>query len=239
MFLLNMCYDVPVKLMSGHLLLMALLLIAPDSERLFRFFVLGRPITPAPEAPLFGQWQWLNKAGSVLRTILYVSFASLTLYQAYISAKTEGILAPERPANGRWIATSFARGDDEVPLAVLPDDSPPKQFTPSKWRGGPGLPPVAQIIVKAPGVAIIFADGSRTGFRRAGRDDSELVLVSFIDGERVAEFQVSIPGPDVLRLEGQVGGEKVRITLRKPREQKNYPLKQRSFQWVQEAPFNR
>jgi hypothetical protein len=36
-FLLNMCYDVPVKLMSGHLFLMALLLIAPDAWRLLGF----------------------------------------------------------------------------------------------------------------------------------------------------------------------------------------------------------
>src|SRR5262249_32410255 len=47
-FLLNVCYDVPVKLMSGHLVLMSLTLIVADARRLFSFFVLGRPTEPAP-----------------------------------------------------------------------------------------------------------------------------------------------------------------------------------------------
>jgi hypothetical protein len=40
--LLNYCYDVPVKLYSTHLLLMAVLILVPDARRLFGLFVLQR-----------------------------------------------------------------------------------------------------------------------------------------------------------------------------------------------------
>jgi hypothetical protein len=42
-FVLNMTYDVPVKLLSFHLLLMALFLLAPDLRRLCGFFFLSQP----------------------------------------------------------------------------------------------------------------------------------------------------------------------------------------------------
>ena len=86
-FLLNMCFDVPVKLMSGHLLLMALTLIAPDVPRLAAFFVLGRPIAPRPIAPWFG-WRWLERATTYLLTGAFCAFAALQLLSAYRDATT-------------------------------------------------------------------------------------------------------------------------------------------------------
>jgi hypothetical protein len=204
-----------------------------------RVFVLGRPITPVPDAPLFGRWKWLNTAGFILRTGLYVGFASLRLYQSYQEAKTEGILAPERATTGRWIATGFVRGGQEVPLPSEPDESLPKKLTPSKWKGGAGLPLITQLTVMRRGVALLFEDGSRIALRNSSKDDSELMLDSFQDASRVAELRASFPVPDVMVLQGPVGGDEVRITLRRPRVTKEYPLKQRGFQWVQEAPFNR
>ncbi len=238
-FLLNMFYDVPVKLMSGHLLLMALLLIAPDVKRLSAFFLLGRPIAPAPLVPLFGRYKWLNRSGLVLRTVLYVTFASLTLYQAYQAARTDGILAPEKPTAGRWIGTEFTRGGRREPLPEQPDNPPPRQVTPSEWKGGSGLPPVVRLAVTPRNVGLAFEDGSGVNYRNASRSDSELVLASFQDGATVAELQATFPEPDVMVLEGQVGGEEVRMTLRRPRMKKDYPLKNRGFRWVQETPFNR
>jgi hypothetical protein len=44
--LLNLCFDVPVKLYSSHLLLIALWIMSPDYHRLFSFFVLNRVVEP-------------------------------------------------------------------------------------------------------------------------------------------------------------------------------------------------
>lgn len=52
-FMLNMTYDVPVKLFSFHLLLMSLFLLAPDLPRLCRFFFLNRVTENSAQGPLF------------------------------------------------------------------------------------------------------------------------------------------------------------------------------------------
>jgi hypothetical protein len=45
-FMLNMSFDVPVKILSFHLLLMSLVLLAPQIRRLANVLVLERPSEP-------------------------------------------------------------------------------------------------------------------------------------------------------------------------------------------------
>ena len=52
-FMVNMTYNVPVKLFAFHLVLMSIFLIAPDARRLINWFVLNRPVVPAA-APRYG-----------------------------------------------------------------------------------------------------------------------------------------------------------------------------------------
>jgi hypothetical protein len=148
-------------------------------------------------------------------------------------------LAPERPATGRWITTEFTRNGKKEPFPQQPENVPPKRITPSKWKGGPGLPPIVQVSVSPRNVVLVFEDGSGVNYRNTSRDESELVLVSFQNGTQVAQLQAAFPEPDVMVLEGPVGGEEIRLTLRRPRVTKEYLLKQRGFRWVQEVPFNR
>jgi hypothetical protein len=46
--IMNFCYDVPVKLFSSFLLLLAVWLASADARRLVHFFLLNRPAEPAP-----------------------------------------------------------------------------------------------------------------------------------------------------------------------------------------------
>jgi hypothetical protein len=238
-FLLNMCYDVPVKLFSANLMMMALLLVAPDSKRLFTFFVLGRPTAPVQDVPLFGNWKWVNRIAYALRLVLFISFAALTIANAYVTAKSQGILAPERPANGRWIATGFNRAGKDVPLPKAADDSPPKKIVLSKWKEGTPLPAVTQLTVFPTFVILVLEDGSSARFFKGGQDDSEVVLSSFQDRKRVGSLRASFPETDVMVLNGSIDGEEIRMAFRRPRGQKEYLLKERGFNWIQEFPFNR
>jgi hypothetical protein len=52
-FTLNMTYDVPVKQLSFHLMLMSLVLLAPDLQRLANFFLLDRAAVPSSRGALF------------------------------------------------------------------------------------------------------------------------------------------------------------------------------------------
>lgn len=240
-FLLNMCFDVPVKLMSGHLLLMALTLIAPDVPRLFRFFVLGRPVAPRPMTPLFGRWLRLDRAARVLGVVAFGGFAALQLWDASVDAKTHGILAPEDPAVGRWVGREFVRDGQPVSFPEQPDNPPPQAFQGGSWRGGPGIPAVIRANVGPWMVTFGMDDGSGMTYRKAGRERSELVLVKLADGAPMGKLAVSFPEPDVMVLEGPLDGQDVRMRLTRipSPPKKEYLLKTRGFHWVQEHPFNR
>ncbi len=239
-FMLNMCFDVPVKLMSGHLVLMALTLTAGDAKRLLSFFVLDRPVGPPTHPPLFGGWRRLNRVGTIVRVSAFLTYAALTLHQYYQEAITRGILAPANPAVGRWVGREFVRDGQKVPFPPQPDNPPPKQVTPPKWQGGPGMPAVIRAFVGPYFMTLMFEDGSGASFRNTSDDRSEMVLSWMQGGRPAGRLQVSFPEPEVMVLEGPFGGQDVRMTLRKiPAPQKEHLLKARGFRWVQEHPFNR
>jgi hypothetical protein len=48
---LNLCFDVPVKLLASHLFVGSLALVAHDGRRWFPALVLGRPLAPVAPAP--------------------------------------------------------------------------------------------------------------------------------------------------------------------------------------------
>jgi hypothetical protein len=93
---LNFCYDVPVKLYSTNLVLMAVFLLAPDLQRLANVLVLNRPARPADlTEPAFPR-RWMRIAvlvfwGLFVGYSLYnhISGGSRRYRQAYIT--------PERP----------------------------------------------------------------------------------------------------------------------------------------------
>lgn len=63
---LNLSYDVPVKLYAAHLLLMALVLLAPDLKRLADLFLLNRPTQPVDLGRHWPQ-RWMGGAALALK----------------------------------------------------------------------------------------------------------------------------------------------------------------------------
>jgi hypothetical protein len=68
---LNFCYDVPVKLYSTNLALMAVFLLAPDLRRLFDVLVRNRAAGPADLNPIVFDRRWM-RIGAVVCWVLVV-----------------------------------------------------------------------------------------------------------------------------------------------------------------------
>ena len=244
-FLLNMCYDVPVKLMSGHLLLMAVSLVVQDWRKLVNFFVLAKPVAAAPLPALFVKWEWFHRVGLAVRTLLYLTFIGFTLEGDYKSARETGILAPpeSRPFVGRWVGVEFERDGETVPVPEQPANPPPMQFGQSKWAGEAGMQAVIRVSIQPQfqSAAFVFADKTLVSYPfRTEADDTELVVSKPRDPEPVGRLKMSFPEPDRMVLEGPFGQQRVKMTLRRIVEgKKEYQLKSIGFRWVQEHPFNR
>jgi hypothetical protein len=67
--MINFCYDIPVKLWSTELLLMAVFLLLPDLKRLADVFVFNRAAEPLPaEEPL--PLGWKTRARPYVKAVL-------------------------------------------------------------------------------------------------------------------------------------------------------------------------
>lgn len=238
-FLLNMCYDVPVKLMSGHLLLMALTLVVQDWRKLTRFFVLAKPVEATPLPALFVRWKWFHRVGLVLRTLLFVGFAAVTLEQWFSEARKNGILSTPQGYVGRWVGVEFERDGQPVSFPEQPANPPLVQFKPSQWAGEPGMQPVIRAGIQSQFAAFVFPDQTLVSYLQSVEAD-ELVLTRRGDVNPMARLRMSFPEPNRMVLEGPFGQQQVKITLRRIEEgKKEYALRSKGFNWIQEFPDNR
>jgi uncharacterized membrane protein YphA (DoxX/SURF4 family) len=97
-FMLNMSYDVPVKLFSFNLLVAALILAGPDLANVVRFFILKRAGQLTIDRPFFSNRR-LNLAGLILQLLFAAFLVGIDLYSALQNQASPG----DRPAlYGVW-----------------------------------------------------------------------------------------------------------------------------------------
>jgi len=105
-FMHNVGYDVPVKVLSFHLLAMAVFLAAPDLGRLANLLVCNRAADPA-DVPSPSARPWLNHVVLVVRTVLVAALAVLSLFVSYYRQIYYGDWAPRPPLYGIWDVSEF------------------------------------------------------------------------------------------------------------------------------------
>src|SRR5262249_54829431 len=107
--MLNFAYDVPVKIYSVHLMLMAAYLMAPDLPRLVA-------LVAAPRAPLSGRWA---ERGRLLAkgAFILLAFGAIS-WEAYDRLKNFGDLSPRHPLEGVYDVEAFVRNGVAVPPLI-------------------------------------------------------------------------------------------------------------------------
>ena len=189
-FLLNMCYDVPVKLGSLTLLVMAVALVAPDLPRLADVFFFHRRVEPSRVPPLFRR-KWLDRIPHLLLFVfgLYSIHSGLKM-----AAERYDRLNPPRSAlYGVWTVEDFARDGKDVPLYSEPD----------RWR---------LVLFRTPGSLWIE---QMAGARKTYDLGLDMERKTMTIGPAASAFTFQQPEKDVLILEGRMEGRRVRAKLRK------------------------
>jgi uncharacterized membrane protein YphA (DoxX/SURF4 family) len=219
--LLNYCYDVPVKILSSHLLLMTVFLLLPHLRRLADLFLFNRVVTPAEERPLFTR-RWLARCGLALRTVLFTWVVGSTLLLNVTLGFTVGDQAPKPPLYGVWNVEKF-EVDGKVRPALLTDKV--------RWR---------RMIVDFPGAVAIqdMSDARRYYALDLTGEGRTLDLSDPGDSAWHSRVTCTEPEPGLLALEGTFDGRKVRAALRRT-DRSDFLLVKRGFHWINEVPFNR
>jgi len=215
---LNFTYDVPVKLYSSHLLLMAVFLMAPDLGKLAGFLVMNRPAVPlSASSPMFEK-RWMRIGALAVKVLLIGFFLVEDVMSGYRGYQGAVVHPGRPPLYGLYRVESFTRNGQEAP---------PLTTDVNRWK-----------MVVAQNLAIIqvrMMDDSVRGFGATyGPADDSVTLTS---GAK-SVFTYLRPDTDHVVMTGILGPDSLVVNLRKI-DPSQYLLVNRGFHWINELPFNR
>ncbi len=112
--MLNFSYGVFVKLVSLHLLIMAILLIIPNASRLLNFFLLNKEIKAQSEVIRFNQ-KWKKTIYTILKStfIVYMTLLLIIIPIKHIRLHGDHLVKP--PLYGIYNVQSFVYNADTLP----------------------------------------------------------------------------------------------------------------------------
>lgn len=222
--MMNFCYDIPVKLYSTHLAATALVLLAPVASQLMDVFILHRGVPPErTQAP---SWTGLRKWSRWSLKALLVGYLFFTNISSNLQAKkTYG--APPGPMEGTYEVVSFTRNGAEVP-PLLTDKT--------RWRWAMIYPEF---------LSIRAMNGERLPYTLTKDSAHGIWTLAGVNKAKpdptqapAGSLHVTAPDPQHLLMEGTLEGSAVCIRLQKKTD-KDFPLMNRGFHWINEFPYNR
>jgi len=222
--MLNLCYDIPVKLYSINLVLMCLYLMVNESERILCFFVLNRPagICAVYHYPLTKKWMRITRM--VLKLGIFImmgqSFYGAFQYSREVATATED----KNFKSGVYDVVNYVVNNDTIP-ALLTDTL--------RWQ---------DLIIETNGMGSIKTKDSSFR-RRYGRGyfsfavDTLQPIVNFKknmqDSVNLFSFYYLQPDSNTIQLRGLKNNDSLFIELR--RSNRHFQLAEKQFHWLSEA----
>jgi len=215
--LMNFCYDVPVKLYSTHLLLMALFLLLPDVGPMWQFFVRRR------EAVLTGVWvprferKALRIGAYCLQGLTIFALLYSMGFQTYMQTRIQKTDKPE--IYGVWLVDA-AQG---VPAQ-------------NHWQ---------RFVAQAPDFVLAFEAGGPRDVYTADYTHGAQSLWLTATGrlaqkqKQPAELHWAKDASGALTFIGTWNGAPASVSMHRIDPANGFALQTRGFHWVQEYPYNR
>lgn len=226
-FVLNMTFDVPVKILAGHLMLLSLVLLAPQARRLANVLVSQRPSEPATQPELFRSRRMRMIAAGVPVVLGIWVLIGQVQQDLEFWDQSGGAEKPE--LYGIWKVSEFTQ--DGQPVAPLVTDQ-------NRWQ---------RVVFDIGGMNYQKMDGTLVPAVGAIDNQAHTLTVSQAAGEalpgqiaqaqptQIATFTYTRPTPDRLSLDGQLNGHHVTLSLEQV-DLNSFPLRNTKFKWVQDYP---
>lgn len=218
-FMLNVGYDVPVKLNLINLLLMLLFLVLPELQRLVDFFVLNRRVEAPVGRPLFRR-KWLNWTAIALQVAFGVVVMSYNLYQAHHKATHLIESSLNTPLYGIWLVDEFTFNGQVLP-PLLTDTV--------RWQ--------RVIIENSTAVVLLMTNQPAYYNLQFNPQKSRMRLIKFHEWGSKGELSYQSSPSGRLTLTGELEGHPVNITLHRL-DEFQFLLNKRGFQWVEDFAVN-
>lgn len=222
--MLNLCYDIPVKLFSMNLVLMCLYLLANEYERIACFFVLNRPapVCTVYHPPLTKKWMRVTRIVLKLLVLFIILRGFYDNWKYFKENKMQAEIPPIK--SGVYDVIRFAV--NRATLAPLITDT-------LRWQ---------DLIFEPGGMGSVKT--SDTLFRRRyGRGyffykpDSIKHTLEFKkfpeDSIPIFSMNFLMPDSNTVRLWGKKQNDSLYVELKK--SNRHFQLAERQFHWLSEA----
>ena len=219
--LLNFSYDVPVKLFSSHLLLMAIFLAAPDLRRLANLLVWNRRVPPAEQRPLFASRKG-NRTALVFRTVFMLYVVGAAFHRSYKDKMEYEFPLYQQRLYGAWEVEELTVDGVARPLLIT-DETLWRRLA-FDWPGTISIQYATESVVRAYTLA---PDPGSHAFTLCCEPEWKAAAISFKQVE-----------PDILAVEATVNGKQIQGRFRRM-DDSRFLLLSRGFHWINEWPFNR
>jgi hypothetical protein len=217
---MNFCYDIPVKLFSIHLILMAFVIFITD-HRFLDVFIKNKAVKVY-------NYHHPNKNPEYHKIIFWIKSIGLLIIIGFISFNfytTESHRGNDRKKPslyGIWEASYFIKNGDTIPPLITDN---------FRWR---------YLIVDLKDKAIVKTmDDVKHQYVFITDSTSQKVIMHTKDSESEDyNFNYKNPNPEFLTLDGIIESDTLNITFVR-KDHKKFNLNARGFSWINERPYNK
>jgi hypothetical protein len=220
--MLNLCYDIPVKIFSMQMVFTCLVLLANESGRLINFFILNKP-APLSEIYHFRYTKkWMKVSRIALKSLIILLALVLPFYESYSQYLSPA--ANRQPVkNGVYAVTTYRLNNKELPLSILDT---------IRW----------QDLVFEDGLGsvksgdTVFRQRYKRGYFTYGVDTANRLITFKKNADEmfhIGEFKYTMPDSNTITLDGLMGKDSLYVLL--TRTKRHFQLAERQFHWLSES----
>lgn len=217
---MNFCYDIPVKLFSVHLILMALVIFITDN-RFLNVFIKNKAVEkynyyhPIKNAKYHKVIFWVKSIG------LFI-IVSLLSFNFYTTENHRGNNREKPVLYGIWEATHFMKNGDTLQPLITDN---------YRWR---------YLIVDFKDKAIVKTmDDVKHPYKFVTDSTSQKIMIYKKNSESENyNFNYKNPNSEALQLDGVIASDTLHIIFSRIKHEK-FDLNARGFNWINERPYNK
>lgn len=214
---LNFCYNIPVKLLSTHLLVIAIILVLPDVKRLIAFFILNKPTAPVPVQPAYKSAKD-KYIYVIVKTVVIGIFLVSDIAQAVIMQQGLSEMSKRSALYGIYDVQEFILNGDTLP--ALTTDT-------RRWK---------RMYIHRPGsVSIQYMDGGSIYWNCQVDSLHRTMSLVSMGSTITTQYNYQI-NHDTMTM---TGGDPQTTIIFRVKSPDNLPLLNRRFNWINEYPDNR
>ena len=224
--LLNLSYDIPVKIFSMHMVLYCFFLLVHDAKRLMQFFVFNKITPPNTSYEITFPKFWMRVTHVIVKVVFIIVTAGLTFYnswQYYQSGKEAAELEPIRA--GIYEVKLFVLNKKDTIPALVNDSLYWKDIVFDK--GGQG---------SVNSTDTLFRQRYRRGYFNYQPDTvaHTLGIKKFSsDSIPILTLRYEIPDDRTIKLWTKLRNDSLYLEL--ARSNRHFQLTERQFHWLSEA----